>query len=607
MSERYTKLFSLPKNLYIPGAPVLLAAGALLKDNQTETTLAQLKFRSISMKAIKAVIAVVDAFDVSGAALGGVTEYQYLDLTAERDAEFGQRQAIPLPNANTRRIATHVVRAVFSDDTFWESDGTAGWLPLPEPTPVMAKLSTELTEQYRRDTTGNAAYLPEKLDGLWRCTCGALNWPEETTCHECGVSLDVQNNALNENILQEHLDAYIKERDEERAEQAAKAAETEKRAKRRNRIAAITLSSIAVITAAAVLISGAVRKNNAYQAAAALADAGQYEEAIAAFETLGDYKDSRERIHETKYNFAIALLREEQFEEAINVLQELGEYKNCIQLMQNAILERDYNRAIELLDKGQFGKARNAFAELGEYKDSAEYLSHFSYVVIKTKVSRWATGSGGYEYLGDHYEYYTYNDMGKIATKESQVLNLTTKKTATEKPQTTKTEYEYDDKGYLVRETHYISGSISCVYIYERVYDADGHLEKTELSDFNAEGELTRKETFLYNEQEQMIQATVFHSDSHYRIEYFYDDHGTMETFKYYDETDQLKRTRSYTIEYDAQGNLIFYGLPNDSTSIYTYDKNGNRLTYRYYFSTNEEQPAWQEDYYYDWMFFPDL
>ena len=592
MSERYTKLFSLPKNLYISGAPVLLAAGALLKDNQTETTLAQLKFRSISMKTIKAVIAVVDAFDVSGAALGGVTEYQYLDLTAERDAEFGQRQAIPLPNVNTRRIATHVVRAVFSDDTIWEPDGTAGWLPLPEPTPVMAKLSTELTEQYRRDTTGNAAYLPEKLDGLWRCTCGALNWPEETTCHECGVSLDVQNNALNENILQEHLDAYIKERDEERAEQAAKAAEAEKRAKRRNRIAAITLSSIAVITAAAVLISGAVRKNNAYQAAAALADAGQYEEAITAFEMLGDYKDSRERIHETKYNFAIALLREEQFEEAINVLQALGEYKNCIQLMQNAILERDYNRAIELLDKGQFGKARNAFAELGEYKDSAEYLSHFSYVVIKTKVSRWASSTDGYRYLGDYYVYYTYNDMGKIATKESQ---------------TTKTEYEYDDKGYLARETTYYSGSLKTVYIYEKVYAADGHLEKTECSIFDAEGELTRTETYLYNEQEQMIQAIVFSSDRHYRMEYFYDEHGTKETIKYYDETNQLKQTQNYAIKYDAQGNLIFYGVPNGSTSIYTYDENGNRLTYKDFFTPNEECPLWQEDYCYDWIYFPEL
>ena len=126
MSERYTKLFSLPKNLYISGAPVLLAAGALLKDNQTETTLAQLKFRSISMKTIKAVVAAVDAFDVSGAALEGVAEYQYLDLSAERDAEFCQRQAIPLPDANTRRIAARVVRVVFSDDTIWEPDGAAG-------------------------------------------------------------------------------------------------------------------------------------------------------------------------------------------------------------------------------------------------------------------------------------------------------------------------------------------------------------------------------------------------------------------------------------------------------------------------------------------------
>lgn len=32
MSERYLKLFSLEENLYIPGSPVLIAAGALLKD-----------------------------------------------------------------------------------------------------------------------------------------------------------------------------------------------------------------------------------------------------------------------------------------------------------------------------------------------------------------------------------------------------------------------------------------------------------------------------------------------------------------------------------------------------------------------------------------------
>ena len=35
MSERYSKVFSLPENLYAEGAPVVIAAGALLKDNQT--------------------------------------------------------------------------------------------------------------------------------------------------------------------------------------------------------------------------------------------------------------------------------------------------------------------------------------------------------------------------------------------------------------------------------------------------------------------------------------------------------------------------------------------------------------------------------------------
>ena len=34
MAERYTRLYSLPGNLYTPGAPIVIAAGALLKDNQ---------------------------------------------------------------------------------------------------------------------------------------------------------------------------------------------------------------------------------------------------------------------------------------------------------------------------------------------------------------------------------------------------------------------------------------------------------------------------------------------------------------------------------------------------------------------------------------------
>ena len=49
MEERYTRLFSLPENLYSAGAPVMIAAGALLKDNQTGKVLAQLKAEGARM------------------------------------------------------------------------------------------------------------------------------------------------------------------------------------------------------------------------------------------------------------------------------------------------------------------------------------------------------------------------------------------------------------------------------------------------------------------------------------------------------------------------------------------------------------------------------
>lgn len=46
MNERYTKLFALSENLYTEGAPVVITARALLKDNQTGKILAQLKLKN---------------------------------------------------------------------------------------------------------------------------------------------------------------------------------------------------------------------------------------------------------------------------------------------------------------------------------------------------------------------------------------------------------------------------------------------------------------------------------------------------------------------------------------------------------------------------------
>ena len=190
--ERYTSLYRLPENQYTAGSLVLLEAGALLKDSRTGAVLVQLKMRSVSAKPIRAVMVAVDAFDVSGAPLEGVAEYQYLDLSVPRDEPFGQHQAIVLPDANTRRASVRCTRVVFADGTSWEADPSAVWSPLPEPEPLEKALPTELIRQYCRDTAACAAIQCAKFGDLWRCTCGALNASGERTCHACGLMLDAQ-------------------------------------------------------------------------------------------------------------------------------------------------------------------------------------------------------------------------------------------------------------------------------------------------------------------------------------------------------------------------------------------------------------------------------
>ena len=102
MAERYTKLYTLESALYAEGAPVIIAAGALLDDSVTRRTLVQLKFKSVSDREISAVRVTVTPGAQAGQELGGV-EYQYTGLSAARDDEFGQKAAILMPEGGALR------------------------------------------------------------------------------------------------------------------------------------------------------------------------------------------------------------------------------------------------------------------------------------------------------------------------------------------------------------------------------------------------------------------------------------------------------------------------------------------------------------------------
>lgn len=117
MSERYLRLFSLPQNIGQAGSPVLISAGALLKDNSTGKVLVQLKFRNISEKSIKSVKIKVNAYDTAGCELKGIDAFSYLDLALGRDKEFGNQTPIMLPDKTTRAFSVEILSVAFMDGT----------------------------------------------------------------------------------------------------------------------------------------------------------------------------------------------------------------------------------------------------------------------------------------------------------------------------------------------------------------------------------------------------------------------------------------------------------------------------------------------------------
>lgn len=391
--ERYTSLYRLPENQYMAGSPVLLEAGALLKDGRTGAVLVQLKMRSVSAKPIHAVMVAVDAFDVSGAPLEGVAEYQYLDLSVPRDEPFGQHQAIVLPDANTRRASVRCTRVVFADGTSWEAAPSAVWSPLPERTTLGEALSQELAEQYQRDTAACAQMLPQRCGSLWSCACGALNSAEEKVCHRCGLSLDAQLAALDETVLREHLAAY-KEAEAKKAEELCRR-EKERQAERRRKTKktlAIALPAAAVCAAAVILITTVIVPNQKHKEALALIEAGDYPAAYAMLEELG----KPEEIKQNKYDRAIKLLNSGDYDDAYTLLRNIGN--------NEAVAANKYDRAMAYINAQDYEAAYTLLDGLN-YEDSEEKRESIKpqyYEILLSRASAGDTVSfGSYEQDGD--------------------------------------------------------------------------------------------------------------------------------------------------------------------------------------------------------------
>ena len=112
-----------------------------------------------------------------------------------------------------------------------------------------------------------------------------------------------------------------------------------------------------------------------YDKAAALAESGNYSEAITAFKALGDYADSKEMATECEYNQALKLEEAGEFAEAKLIFEALDIYADSRTRAQACA----YSEAKEALENKDFKTASKLFAELSDYGDSKEMVKECSY------------------------------------------------------------------------------------------------------------------------------------------------------------------------------------------------------------------------------------
>ncbi|MBQ6927301.1 MAG: hypothetical protein IJQ36_03215 [Oscillospiraceae bacterium] len=410
MAERYSRLFTLPEDLYAPGSPLVIAAGALLTDNQTGQCVAQLKLRSISPKTISTVRVLVVGCDGDGKELCR-EEHVYEGLHAARDALFGVKEAIRLPSPEVRSFSARVLSVTFSDGSRYLGDG-AVWKPLPRQADLNQRLfDKELIRQYRLETGEDSRFVPLEIQDLWFCACGEINHKGES-CHRCEQTLEHCRKYLNVELLRENKSLRLN------AEAAQAALDEEKKQSRGKLLKRIMLVLIPMLLIAAVAAGVYVftsRRNAIYEEASRLYAAENYAEAALRFDKLGHFRDSAELAAKAKkadaeiasYTRACKYLENERWDDAYGAFTDLGDYLDSAELAQEAL----YRKGQLLLFQGQHAEARELFEKLGSYKDSPVIAAHFFDRLLSEEVSL------NPECNGPLTTEYRYDQYGRIAEK----------------------------------------------------------------------------------------------------------------------------------------------------------------------------------------------
>ena len=350
-----------------PGCPLKIEVVQVARDIESQRAFLQMKGRNVSGEVISAVEVMAHVTSSDGQV--ETVQLSSLDADVAPNGEW-RPHARELSQPEVARVDAFVTRA--GDETSFEQ---AIELATPEPLALSAGAARARDHELEEAgiKPGGLRSCVFDAGDWWVCSCGALNVGRED-CRECRASKELLLRLENESWLDERdlelryhaaADALASGKMAQMewakaefealgdymgaAESAKKCANSIERKRKKNRKMAVAAIAVTAIIAIAYLVAAKlIIPLSKYNAALTMAEAGEYEEALAELESLNGYGDSAQQIERIIYDEALSLFEDGDYAAAYSTFGTTS-YSDaaemCIECAnaQGAALEEEHN------------------------------------------------------------------------------------------------------------------------------------------------------------------------------------------------------------------------------------------------------------------------
>ena len=402
MEERFKQLFAIKEDLYTDNSPVIIEKGVLLLDTKSNKILIQMKFCNIAEKPFKALYILFNTYDTSNVQMSPV-EYKYLDINVDYGKSFGTDKAIILENNLVRSFEISKYSVVYENNEIETFSNP--FLQLPDSDFLQAKFADEeLIKQYCIETSKYSKCVPIQYKNIWKCACG--KWNSQDVCWNCKVSKEDIFDRLADSALIMNKEKRLEQEkiNKENQEKQRVQAEKEEQIKKK-RIRNIIIAG-SVLVVGGVLYTSFVQPYITYQHGKKLLSEKKYDDSIAELAKVDEYKDAKTLIDDAYYQKGESLLKEQKYDEAEQIFESLNNYKMTRETKKQKGLylleqkeydaaeeifkdlddsemcnEVDYQRALDYISQKEYSKAENLLKWLKNrgYKDSEEQYNEAKY------------------------------------------------------------------------------------------------------------------------------------------------------------------------------------------------------------------------------------